>query len=191
MTFRLLFLLAGLASPLTAQGPFNRELLGFPPRDSSTACKLKRTDDLPPGATQAYWFWVGLAVPTVRTGAPNAQVLATMPPPRQIWVAYDRSGIPVVLADTVHDQMGHSVAQVQFGPGLETSGFTWRADIDTALVRKLMNNTGGRTVTEAVDSISRALLRGPRTMLDAETLHRARKIGEFLWTRRCLTGVPG
>ena len=189
MTVRLLGLLAGVAVSLSAQGPLNVELLGFPPRDSTTACKLKLTDELPAGATEAHLFWIGLAVPTARVGGPDGRIIGTSPPPRYIWVSYDRTGLPVLLADTVYDQMGHRVAQVRFGPGRAATGFTQRTETDTALARKLMNDSKSRTLMEAVDSLMRSPKRSPPAMLDSAMLHRARQIGEFLWTRRCAPAV--
>jgi hypothetical protein len=187
MPVRLLLLIAGTAVSLAAQGPFNRELLGFPPRDSTTACKLRQTDPVPPGATEAHWFWIGLAVPTVRTG--GGQVLASSPPPRQIWVSYDRAGRPVLLADSVSDAAGHTVAQVRFGPGTNASGFRQRAELDSALARQLMNSSAKLTVMEVADSLTRAMKRSPPAALDAATLRRAREIADFLWTRRCISSV--
>jgi hypothetical protein len=166
----------------TAQLPGDSVLLSLP-RDSAVTCE--GDSDLagrgaPPG-TRAYTFRVGALKDVIRDA--TGRVFFPGMPPREISVAFDSAGRPVMLVDEADiTQWRKGTAVVYFPAGDGAFGFRQIVQTDSAAVMAQVRREGLGALNGAV---RQATLMGPQEPLDSLTVERARDLATRLWPKRC------
>ena len=168
-----------------AQSPADTVLLSLP-ADSGTTCRQDNSLiplDAPPGL-RAFVFAVGS--PSMQLRDATGRLVVAGPPPREVSVAFDSIGVPVLLVDEVEItrwRQGHAV--VHFFVGEHGTGYQQIAVADSAAGMARLQREG----PGALQDVSRQVTHiGAREPLDSLGLRRARALAQYLWTKRCPPG---
>ena len=169
-------------SPAVAQLPDDSVLLSLP-RDSAVTCEVVSdvAGHVAPPGTRAYTFGVGALKDVIRDA--TGRVFFPGMPPREISVAFDSAGRPVMLVDEADiSQWRKGTAVVYFPVGNRAFGFRQIFQTDTAAVMARVRREGLGALNAAV---RQATLMGPQEPLDSLTVERARGLAIRLWSKRC------